>query len=107
MAREGFNADIIIRRRKPFVDKLFLAKSTISDPQNGCTTEMHMYIPTPTQRNPIPNVQLWIRNGAGKIQIRFKNPVELATTLRKLADTITSNYALDEFQHAEDMAEYC
>lgn len=107
MARKGFYAEIIPKDNAKYLNKLFLSKSTVSDPLNGCPSEFHMYIPIPTSEHPNPNVQLWIRNGAGKVHIRFKNPVELATTLRKLADIITSNTALEEFMHAEDMAEYC
>jgi hypothetical protein len=106
MSRKGFTADIFPRRGNKYLDKLFLSKMIVSDPHNGCPTDIHMYIPIPTSKNPQPNVQIWIRNGGGKVLIRFKNCVELADTLRNLADTITSNIAIDEYQHAEDMSQF-
>lgn len=106
MKDKSFFAEITPRRKPDYLDKLFLSKSAVSDPLNGCPTEFHMYIPIPTSKYPDPNVQLWIKNGAGKVHIRFNSPVELADTLRKLADIITTDMALDRFQYAEDMAEY-
>ena len=106
MARKGFLADITPRNRKKYVDKLFLSKSTVTDPLNGAPSEFHMYIPIPTTKNPVPNVQFWVGNGAGRVLIRFKTCQDLASTLRTLADIVTSNHALDEFQHAEDMSDY-
>ncbi len=79
-----------------------MSKNLFKDGFNGCPTEIHMFIPIPDDTHP-PNIQLWIKNGGGKVQIRFKNPIELATTLRKLADIVTTDLCLDEFQHAEDM----
>jgi len=106
MRDKSFFAEITPRRKPEYLNKLFLSKTSVLDPINGCPTEIHMYIPIPTDKNPVPNTQIWIKNGAGKVQIRFKNNVELANTLRRLADIVTSDLALDEYQHAEDMAEY-
>lgn len=106
MRDKSFFAEITPRRKPEYLDKLFLSKSSVLDPINGCPTEFHMYIPIPTSKHPEPNVQIWIKNGAGKVHIRFENPVELAETLRKLADIVTTNICLDEYRHAEDMAEY-
>jgi len=104
MRNSSFLAEINPKPKTRYLSKLFLSKNVYKDPQNGCPTEFQMYIPEPTPAHPIPNVQLWIRNGAGKVQIRFENPIELATTLRKLADIITSDMCLDEWQRLEDSA---
>ena len=102
MRDKAIRAEIRPIPKSRYLSKLFLSKKTYKDHLNGCPTEFQMYIPEPTDQFPIPNVQLWIRNGAGKVQIRFKNPIELATILRELADTITSDMCLDEWQRLED-----
>lgn len=103
MSRKAFLAEITPRDRSRYLDKLFLSKNLYKDGLNGCPTEFQMFIPIPDETHP-PNIQLWIKNGGGKVLIRFSDPTELATTLRKLADIVTTNLCLDEFQHAEDMA---
>jgi hypothetical protein len=106
MRDKSFLAEIRPKSRSKYLNKLFLSKNTVSDCLNGSPTDIHMYIPIPNENNPEPNIQIWIRNGAGKVLIRFKNPVELATTLRKLANLVTSDMCLDAYQHAEDMSQY-
>lgn len=104
MSRKAFFAEITPKDRSRYLDKLFLSKNVFKDALNGCPTEFQMFIPIPDETHP-PNVQLWMKNGAGKILVRFESPVELATTLRKLADIITSDMCLDSFQRAQDMAQ--
>ncbi len=104
MPEKAFTATITPKAGAEPLGKLFLRKKTYSDHLNNCPTEMHVYIPLPTQAHPHPNVQLWIRNGGGKVLIRFKNPETLADCLRELADIITTDEALDEFLHAEDIS---
>lgn len=105
MSDKPFFAEIRPRKGPEYLNKLFLSQIAVSDPINECPTHIHTYIPIPNEKHPNPNIQIWMKNGAGKILIRFKNPVDLATTLRKIADVVTSDMCLDRFLYAEDLAE--
>lgn len=99
-----FRATITPKAGKDPLDKVFLRKKTFYDHLNNCPTEMHVYIPIPSEAFPHPNIQLWIRNGGGKVLIRFEDPQALADTLRDLADLATTDEALDRWLHAADLS---
>lgn len=91
---------------KKYLDKLFLSKKAHKDFLCGAPTEVQIYIPIPTAEHPKPNVQLWLKNGAGKILLRFKDREELLALLEQIKQIVSSDAFLDEFQHAEDMSDY-
>jgi len=102
MRNNSFKANITPLGKADYLGKLFLRKMSCNDPLNGCPNECHVYIPVPTEKFPDINIQIWFRNGAGKNQMRFKDPVTLATWLRKIADQVTSDECLDIWQRLED-----
>lgn len=105
MRYKGFKANITPIPKANYLGKLFLRKMNTKDPLNGCPNECHVFIPQPTDKYPDINIQIWFRNGAGKTLMRFKNPVELATFLRNVADHVTSDECLDTWQRLEDSCE--
>lgn len=104
MSKDDFYARISKRRGPEYLDKLYLSKNVVNDFLNGSPSEFHMYIPVPNEKYPNANVQFWVKGGTGTVFVRFKNPVDLGTTLRNYADIVTSDLVLDRFMYAEDLA---
>jgi len=103
MRNKGFDAHIDIKPNKKFTDKVFLRKTSVTDPLNGCPNEVHIYIPVPTRKYPDKNIQIWFRNGAGKMFMRFENPEDLINLLKKLESWVSSDECEDAWSHAQDL----
>jgi len=102
MKNKSIKAEIRPIDSNEYLNKQFLRIKTCKDPLNGCPNECHYYIPTPTEKFPDLNYQIYFKNGRGKNLMRFSDPICLADWLREIADDVTSDESLDAWQRLVD-----
>lgn len=88
-----------------YVQKVISARFTIKDAFKGCfRSDITIFIPKHKPDQNKPCVLMAIKNGAGKVLIRFRSPIEVAMFCDKISSVMRTDKWLDNFQESEHIS---
>ena len=107
MGNDGRHVNAYLSTKKPhFLQKVISYRQTFNDGfKPRFSSNISVFIRKINLEYSQPCVMLYASNGNGRCLIRCQNPTDLATSLRQLADILTSNLWCDLWLQMESTAD--